>query len=118
MYRHFLHGRTDSNVRPVPEQCRETVSLDCAGNDQEWWPGFLTSLEPSPSPKYATPACDIDALLATRGIGAKAARLFLQGKGFSRIRSKRGLMHCWFYQYRFADEAGAKGVTSFVKLRG
>ena len=48
VYRHFLHGRTDRNVRPVPEQCRESVSLDCAGKDQEWWPGFLSSLEPSP----------------------------------------------------------------------
>ena len=84
---------------------------------QEWWPGFLTSLEPSVSPKYATPACDIDVLLASQGIEAKAARLFLQGKGFSRIRSKRGLTHCWLYQYKFADEAGVKDAASFVKLR-
>ena len=116
VYRHFLHNRVDRNVRPVPEPSRESLSLDCAGKEAEWWPGFLSHLEPAAA-KDATTAGEVDLLLKPYDIELKGAKLFLQAKGFTRVRSKRNLVNCWLDKYRFADKEGVKGEASFVRAR-
>ena len=100
----------------MTEQCLEVKELDCGGKEQSWWPSFMARLEGVAAPRHATPAPDIDKVLAAFDVPAKSARLFLQGKGFDRTRRHIGLVNTWFYVYHFSDTDGRKGEAAYVKL--
>ncbi len=118
VYHHFLRDRRERNVRRVPERSLEAVLLDCTEErDSHAWDAFLRRLEPTRAPRSATPAKEVEeALCVACGVEARAAVLFLQGKGFNKERRKRGLENVWMYQYSFLDAEGRKGAPMWVQL--
>ena len=64
----------------------------------------------------ATPQVDVDRDAAeTCGRNTKEIGLYLSGKGFVKIRRKRGLANIYLYQYNFEID-GIKGGAKFVKV--
>jgi hypothetical protein len=114
VYRQLLHGRSDRNIRPVPEQSGESVALDCQTEVHIWWPKLLARMESAP-PRHATPAAEIEASLVGLGVDVKDAKLRLQERGLERKRRLVGMVNTWLYVYMFPTSEGRR--EGFVKLR-
>ena len=104
-------------MRPIPQQSRESVSLDCASKEETWWQGFLSTLEATTYPRHATLASEIDRLLGEQGVEAKDCKRFIQERGIKKLRGKRGLDNTYFYTYNFPDNDGNKSAASYVKVK-
>ncbi len=78
--------------------------MDCAGKRAGPFKSFLSKIVAAHGPADATVQSEVDksAALECR-IPAKESQLYLSGKGFIRIRRKRGGAKEYFYQYRFED---------------
>ena len=72
---------------------------------------------PAKGPTDATPAAELESAVSrSMGVEPAAVQLYLQGKGFERVRSKARGRHEYFFRYNFII-GGMKALTpSYVKL--
>ena len=106
------------NVLPIPEASMESAELDCREATAAVWESFLSrSLIPAKGPTEATPAAEIDIVVSrSMGVEPAAVQLYMQGKGFERIRSRARGRNEYFFRYNFIV-GGMKTLTpSYVKL--
>jgi hypothetical protein len=106
------------NVLPVPEASRESAELDCKEVAAAVWESFLArSLVPAKGPVEATPASDLDSTVSkSMGVEPAAVQLYLQGKGFEKVRCKTRGRNVYFYRFNFIV-GGMKTLTpSYVRL--
>jgi hypothetical protein len=118
VYHHLLKGRSMRNVLPIPEANRESTELDCREATAAVWDSFLArSLGPARGPVEATPAPELDSAVSRMmGVDAAAVQLYLQGKGFERVRCKTRGRNIYFYRHNFIV-GGMKALTpSYVRL--
>jgi hypothetical protein len=118
VYHHLLKGRSMRNVLPIPEASMESAELDCREATAAVWESFLSrSLIPAKGPTEATPAAEIDIVVSrSMGVEPAAVQLYLQGKGFERIRSRARGRNEYFFRYNFIV-GGMKTLTpAYVKL--
>jgi hypothetical protein len=118
VYHHLLKGRSMRNVLPIPEASMESAELDCREATATVWESFLSrSLIPAKGPTEATPAAEIDTVVSrSMGVEPAAVQLYLQGKGFERIRSRAHGRNEYFFRYNFIV-GGMKTLTpAYVKL--
>jgi hypothetical protein len=118
VFHHLLKGRSMRNVLPIPEASRESTELDCREATAAVWDSFLArSLVPAKGPSEATSAPELDGTVSKMmGVEPAAVQLYLQGKGFEKVRSKARGRHEYFYRYNFTI-GGMKTLTpSYVKL--
>jgi hypothetical protein len=117
-YHHLLKGRSMRNVLPVPEASRESAELDCKEATTAVWESFVArSLLPVKGPVEATAAPELESTVSRMmGVEAAAVQLYLQGKGFERVRCKTRGRNIYFYRYNFII-GGMKALTPlYVKL--
>ena len=118
VYHHLLKGRSMRNVLPVPEASRESAELDCKEATTAVWESFVArSLLPVKGPVEATAAPELESTVSRMmGVEAAAVQLYLQGKGFERVRCKTRGRNIYFYRYNFII-GGMKALTPlYVKL--
>jgi hypothetical protein len=118
VYHHLLKGRSMRNVLPIPEASRESAELDCREATAAVWESFLArSLGPAKGPVEATPASEVDRTVSKMmGVEPPAVQLYLQGKGFERMRTRTRGRNDYFYRYNFIV-GGMKSLTpSYVRL--
>jgi hypothetical protein len=103
VYRHLLKDRSMRNVLPIPEASRESAELDCKETTAAVWESFMTrSLVPAKGPVEATPAHELDiAVSRMMGVEPAAVQLYLQGKGFERVRTRTRGRNDYFYRFNF-----------------
>ena len=117
VYHHLLKGRSTRNVCPVPAGSLQQKALDCADANSEQFDRFLASIEKTRTPKDASTKEEVDAHAAKLcGLALSEASIFLNGKGFLKIRRDRGLQrNLYFYQYAFMVD-GQKEKPQFLKI--
>lgn len=116
VFHHLIKGRDRRNVGPVPQSSLEQKAMDCEDKRAGPFKSFLSKLEAAHGPADATVQGEVDKRAALEcGIREKEAQLYLSGKGFIRIRRKKGSANEYFYQYRFEDARGEKGAPQYVK---
>ena len=94
----------------------EVRDLDCGGKELCWWPAFLARIECVSAPRYTSLTADVDRLVTDFDVPAKGVKLFLQGKGFSRVRRHLGAAQPWFYVFNFPSADGRQ--TGYVRVKG
>jgi hypothetical protein len=116
VYHHLLRGRPMRNVLPVPESSLAAADLDCRQNVGNW---DELMIEPAAGPSDATMADDVEKHVGdTLGFpDATSTRLAMQGRGFQRVRRRRGESNAYFYQYNFAVNGQKTLKPQFVKRR-
>ena len=104
------------NVLPVPEASLAAADLDCRQNVGNW---DELMIEPTAGPSDATMADDVEKHVGdTLGFpDATSTRLAMQGRGFQRVRRRRGESNAYFYQYNFAVNGQKTLKPQFVKRR-
>ena len=116
VYHHLIKDRSRRNVGPIPMSSIEQKSIDCADANTHAFISFIQSLTPVQKPSDATPQTEIDKrAMEMCGVSDKEVGLYLSGKGFVKLRRKRGLDNVYLYQYRFEIE-GVKGNAQYVQL--
>ena len=118
IYHHLLRGRASRNVCPVPAGSLQQKALDCADANTEQFERFLATIEQARTPKDASTKEEVDAHAAsTCGLAVSEASIYLNGKGFLKVRRDRGLQrNLYFYQYAFVDRDGQKQRPQFFKI--
>ena len=108
IYHHLLRDRPMRNVLPVPESSLDAQTLDCKGPTDAAWDAFMACAQPVKGPSEATPAQEIDEAVTSRACSDRAsAQLYLQGRGWERVRRKVRGGNVYFYRY-FPVVDGAK----------
>ena len=116
IYHHLVRGRDRRNIGPIPLASIEQKEIDCAESRSDAFKEFLQCVEPAKKPHDATPQCEVDKTAAlTCGLREKEVNLYLAGKGFVKIRRKKGSGNVYFYQYRFEVD-GVKEEPQWVKI--
>ena len=118
IYHHLLRRRASRNVCPVPASSLQQKALDCADANTESFEQFLGTIEPARTPKDASTKEDVDAH-ASRvcGLTVSETSIYLNGKGFLKVRRDRGLQrNLYFYQYAFVDADGQKQRPQYLKI--
>ena len=116
IYHHLVRGRDRRNIGPIPLASIEQKEIDCAESRGGAFKGFLQSVEPAKKPGDATPQTEVDKAAAlTCGLREKEVNLYLAGKGFVKVRRKKGSGNVYFYQYRFEVD-GVKREPQWVRL--
>jgi hypothetical protein len=116
VYHHLLRDRPMRNVLPVPETSLTAAELDCRQAPAGNW-GRL-EIQPASGPIDATMADEIeDEVSQLMGLDRMSCRLALQGRGFQRVRSKRGSANAYFYQYNFIVNGQKTIKPQYVKRR-
>jgi hypothetical protein len=118
VYHHLLKGRSMRNVLPVPEASRESAELDCREGTAAVWESFLArSIAPAKGPVEATPASDLDSTVSkSMGVEPAAVQLYLQGKGFEKVRCKTRGRNVYFYRFNFIVGGMKTLIPSYVRL--
>ena len=105
------------NVLPVPESSMDAQMRDCTGSADESWEKFIPCVEPVRGPSEATPAQEIEEVVGKAVCDRAGAQLFLQGRGWERVRRKLRGLNTYFYRY-FPTVDGAKVLMPlYVSLR-
>ena len=114
----MLRGHAPRNVCPVPAGSLQQKALDCADANTEQFERFLGKIEQARTPKDASTKEEVDAYAAsTCGLAVSEASIYLNGKGFLKVRRDRGLQrNLYFYQYAFVDRDGQKQRPQFLKI--
>ena len=116
IYHYLLKGRPRRNVGPIPIASIDQKAVDCADANSEAFELFLKKISLARSAADATPQVDVDRDAAeTCGRNTKEIGLYLPGRGFVKIRPKRGLANINNYQYNFEID-GITGGAKFVKV--
>ena len=90
--------------------------MDCADVNSAKFERLLEKMLPSRGPADANTKEEIDREAAeTCGLSAAETPIYLQGRGFSKVRRVRGFQNVYFYQYCFAVD-DVKGKPQFIKL--
>ena len=92
----------------MPAGSLQQKALDCADANSDEFGRFLGSIEKTRTPKYASTKDEVDAHVSkVCGLAFSEASIYLNGKGFLKIRRDRGLhRNLYFYQYAFVDADG------------
>ena len=115
-YHHFLKGRPRRNVGPIPLGSIEQKALDCADVNSAKFERLLEKMLPARGPVEANTKQEIDKEAAEIcGLSAAETPIYLQGRGFSKVRRVRAFQNIYFYQYCFVVD-DAKGKPQFIKL--
>jgi hypothetical protein len=120
VFRYLLKDRPMRTVLPVPESSSEARELDCRDSAESAWESFLArSLQPARGPTEASAAGEVDAAVVRQmGIERAGAQLFLQARGFQRVRRVVKSRNVYVYKYCFVVN-GAKALAPlYVKLGG
>ena len=116
VYHHLLKGRPRRNVGPVPLGSIEQKALDCADANSANFERLLEQMMPVRGPADASTKEEVDREAAsTCGLNASETPIYLQGRGFSKVRRVRAFQNAYFYQYCFVVD-GVKGKPQFIKL--
>ena len=117
VYHHLLKGRSTRNVCPVPAGSLQQKALDCADANSEQFDRFLASIQKTRSPKDASTKDEVEAHAAKLcGLALSEASIYLNGKGFLKVRRDRGLQrNLYFYQYAFMVD-GEKEKPQFLRV--
>ena len=108
--------RSRRNVGPIPMSSIEQKSIDCADANAEAFASLLRRLIPVQKPSEATPQSEInETAMEICGISDKEVGLYLSGKGFVKIRRKRGFDNVNLYQYRFENEGELSKLISLLR---
>ena len=77
---------------------------------------LLEKMLPARGPSDASTKEEIDKEAAeTCRLSASETPIYLQGRGFSKVRRVRAFQNVYFYQYCFAVD-GVKGKPQFIKM--
>ena len=103
---------------PVPAGSLQQKALDCADANSDEFDRFLKSIEKTRTPKDASTKEEIDAHVSqVCGLAVSEASIYLNGKGFLKVRRDRGLQrNLYFYQYSFVDAEGQKEKAQFIRI--
>ena len=107
-------------VLPVPESSSEARELDCRDSAESAWESFVArSLQPARGPTEASAAGELEAAVVRHmGIERAGAQLFLQARGFQRVRRVVKGRNVYVYKYCFVVN-GAKALAPlYVRLGG
>jgi hypothetical protein len=118
IYHHLLKGRSSRNVCPVPVGSLQQKALDCADANSQEFERFLGVIEPARGPKDSSTKEEVEAHAAkVCGLTLSEISIYLNGKGFLKLRRDRGLQrNLYFYQYTFVVDGQAQ-LPQFVKLK-
>jgi hypothetical protein len=120
LYHHLLRNRPMRNVAPVPQGSLDANGLDCREQFQERGDRFIAEkLSPAKGPSEASTAKELeDAVAGELGIERAGAGLWLQGRGFERVRSKasRTARHDFYYRFCFTIGGMKALMSQYVKL--
>ena len=101
---------------PTPLGSIEQKAPDCADVNSAKFEQLLEKIVPARGPAEANAKEEIDKEAAeTCGLSAAETPIYLQSRGFSKVRRVRACQNVYFYQYCFVVE-GVKGKPQFIKL--
>ena len=101
VYHHLLRERPMRNVLPVPESSMAAADIDCWQDTCNRWNEL--QIEPATGPMDPVMADELEDLAreTARLPDRTSPCLAMQGRGFQRVRRRRGDGNAHYYQYNF-----------------
>ena len=120
VFHHLLKDRPMRAALPVPESSSEARELDCRDSAESAWVSFVVrSLQPARGPTEASAAGEVEAAVVRHmGIERAGAQLFLQARGFQRIRRVVQGRSAYVYKDCFVVNGTTALAPLYVRLRG